>query len=164
MFGMIARLRDTETISASGRTLLSPCRDRDLNTFALAEGAFYHFGLLAMPKHARALLNWALVLEHVRRDAAQAGKCAVPYCRWRYALVRGFRICTRWRKLASESSRIRDTNWHLTSTTTIQRQCSWESVSATLSSMFKDVTKQQASTSWAIEIGQVSTARKTRLL
>ncbi|CAM9142413.1 unnamed protein product, partial [Hapterophycus canaliculatus] len=47
-------------------------RDRDLNTFALAEGAFFHFGLLTNPTHARALMNWALVLEHVRRDAGQA--------------------------------------------------------------------------------------------
>lgn len=52
-------------------------RDRDLNTFALAEGAFYHFGLLSTPTRARALLNWALVLEHVRRDPAQAGEPVV---------------------------------------------------------------------------------------
>lgn len=49
-----------------------------MNTFALAEGAFYHFGLLSTPTHARALLNWALVLEHVRRDADQAGKRKPP--------------------------------------------------------------------------------------
>ncbi|CAM9558429.1 unnamed protein product, partial [Laminaria digitata] len=47
-------------------------RDRDLDTFALAEGAFFHFGLLSNPTHSRALLNWALVLEHVRRDADKA--------------------------------------------------------------------------------------------
>ncbi|CAM9398531.1 unnamed protein product [Ectocarpus fasciculatus] len=65
-----------EQSRTKGLALLSAAdyRDRDLNTFALAEGAFYHFGLLAMPKHARALLNWALVLEHVRRDAAQAAE------------------------------------------------------------------------------------------
>lgn len=50
-----------------------------MNTFALAEGAFYHFGLLSTPTRARALLNWALVLEHVRRDADQAGKRTGPY-------------------------------------------------------------------------------------
>ncbi|CAM9675644.1 unnamed protein product, partial [Scytosiphon promiscuus] len=57
-----------------GLELLSAAdyRDRDLNTFALAEGAFFHFGLLTAPTRARALMNWALVLEHVRRDAAQA--------------------------------------------------------------------------------------------
>lgn len=49
-------------------------RDRDLGTFCLAEGAFYHFGLILRPTSSRALLDWALVLEHVRRDADQAGK------------------------------------------------------------------------------------------
>lgn len=50
-----------------------------MTTFALAEGAFYHFGLLSTPTHARALMNWALVLEHVRRDADQAGKRSTLY-------------------------------------------------------------------------------------
>ncbi|CAM9833140.1 unnamed protein product, partial [Ectocarpus sp. 12 AP-2014] len=65
-----------EQSRTKGLALLSAAdyRDRDLNTFGLAEGAFYHFGLLSMPKHARALLNWALVLEHVRRDPAQAAE------------------------------------------------------------------------------------------
>ncbi|CAM9624757.1 unnamed protein product [Ectocarpus sp. 6 AP-2014] len=65
-----------EQSRAKGLALLSAAdyRDRDLNTFALAEGAFFHFGLLSSPKHARALLNWALVLEHVRRDPAQAAE------------------------------------------------------------------------------------------
>lgn len=96
--------------SATGRTPLPPCRDRDLNTFALAEGAFYHFGLLAMPKHARALLNWALVLEHVRRDPAQAGKCVDPYHGWRHVPVCGFRIwtnvpCSAWGKMGGNCQR-----------------------------------------------------------
>ncbi|CAM9838922.1 unnamed protein product [Pylaiella littoralis] len=63
-----------EQSRSKGLALLNAAefRDRDMNTFALAEGAFYHFGLLSTPTHARALLNWALVLEHVRRDADQA--------------------------------------------------------------------------------------------
>eukprot|EP00752_Nemacystus_decipiens_P013301 g11781.t1 len=63
-----------EQSRSKGLALLSAAdyRDRDLNTFALAEGAFYHFGLLSTPTRARALLNWALVLEHVRRDPEQA--------------------------------------------------------------------------------------------
>ena len=61
-------------ITSSTLLSLHFTRDRDLNTFALAEGAFYHFGLLCTPTRARALLNWALVLEHVRRDPAQAGE------------------------------------------------------------------------------------------
>lgn len=52
-------------------------RDRDLDTFALAEGAFYHFGLLLQPNYSRALLHWALVLEHVRRDGNEAGEDCV---------------------------------------------------------------------------------------
>lgn len=62
------------SIVISSSAAIFKLRDRDLDTFALAEGAFYHFGLLSRPTHSRALLNWALVLEHVRRDPDKAGE------------------------------------------------------------------------------------------
>ncbi|CAM9590385.1 unnamed protein product, partial [Choristocarpus tenellus] len=43
-------------------------RDRDMDKFVLAQKAFYHWGLVMNPRHSRALLNWALVLEHVHKD------------------------------------------------------------------------------------------------
>ncbi|CAM9518692.1 unnamed protein product, partial [Discosporangium mesarthrocarpum] len=43
-------------------------RDREMEKFSLAQEAFYHWGLVMNPRHSRALLNWALVLEHVHKD------------------------------------------------------------------------------------------------
>lgn len=51
-------------------------RDPEGSTFALAEASFYHFGLLLQPNYSRALLNWALVLEHVHHDPDRAGEMA----------------------------------------------------------------------------------------
>ncbi|CBJ48596.1 conserved unknown protein [Ectocarpus siliculosus] len=95
---------------ACGLFLLSSCR------FPREQSRAKGLALLSAADY-RALLNWALVLEHVRRDPAQAGKYVGPYCGRRYVLFCDFRIwtnvpCSAWGQVGENRQRDRSDSLH----------------------------------------------------